>query len=352
METKQLLWNLLKFLLFVGLGGAILYFLYRSQTASYLAYCQEQAIPAKDCSLINKLIDDFRSANYFWFIAVIIAYTLSCVSRAARWQMMLRSLGYITHFWNAFFSVMIGYFANLGFPRIGEVLRPTTLARYEAVPFEKAVGTIVIERAIDVVMLAGMMGLGLFLEYDVLWGYISENVDVQGIIDGMLGSRLLQIGTVCAVLLLALGFVFRKQILAHPFATKIINFIQGIWEGVLSVRELDNPLLFIAHTFFIWSMYFTMTYIGFFAFEPVSHLPPTVGLMVFLFGALGIVIPSPGGMGTYHALVMAALTLYGISTLESFSFANMLFFTIQIGANVLLGLIALLYFQRKPLLEK
>ena len=347
MQTRQLLWNILKFLLFVGLGGAILYLLYRSQTANYLAYCQEQGIPSEDCSLIDKLFNDFRTANHFWIFAVILAYTLSCVSRSMRWQMMLRSIGYSTNFWNAFFSVMIGYFANLGFPRIGEVLRPTTLARYEAVPFEKAVGTIVVERAIDVLMLASMMGLGLLLEYDILWGYISENANVQGMINGLLGSRLLQIGGLFFVLLFAAGFIFRKQILAHPFADKVLGFGKGIWEGVLSIRELAQPLIFTLHTLFIWLMYFTMTYVGFFAFEPVAHLPPSVGLMVFLFGALGIVIPSPGGMGTYHALVMAALALYGIATLESFSFANMLFFTIQIGSNVLLGIIALLYFQSK-----
>ncbi|MEM9991588.1 MAG: lysylphosphatidylglycerol synthase transmembrane domain-containing protein, partial [Bacteroidota bacterium] len=337
MNIKKLLLNSLKFLIFVGLGGVILYLLYHSQTNSYIAYCAEQNIPSEECSLLQKLWQDFRTAHHFWIFAVVFCYTLSCVSRAMRWQMMLRPLGYVTNFWNAFMALMLGYFANLGFPRIGEVLRPTTLARYETVPFEKAVGTIVVERAIDVLMLASMMGLGLLLEFDVLWGYIRENAEVQLTVSGLFSSRPLIIAGLVFILLLAFAAFFRKQILAHPISTKIWNFVKGIWEGVLSIRALDRPLLFIGHTFLIWFMYFAMTYVGFFAFDPVSHLSPSVGLMVFLFGALGIVIPSPGGMGTYHALVMAALALYGIATIDSFSFANMLFFTIQIGSNVLLG---------------
>ena len=67
-----------------------------------------------------------------------------------------------------------------------------------------------------------------------------------------------------------------------------------------------------------------------------------VGLMVFLFGALGIVVPTPGGMGAYQSLVTAALSIYGVDSSDGFSFSNMVFFAIQIGANVLLGVIALI----------
>ena len=84
-----------------------------------------------------------------------------------------------------------------------------------------------------------------------------------------------------------------------------------------------------------------MTYLCFFAFEPTSHLGLKAGLLVFVFGAFGFVIPAPGGMGSYHVLVMAALALYGINQIEAFSFVNIAFFSVQIFCNILFGLLAL-----------
>ena len=88
-------------------------------------------------------------------------------------------------------------------------------------------------------------------------------------------------------------------------------------------------------------MYFLMTYVCFFAFEPTAHLSATVALVVFVFGGWGIVIPSPGGMGTYHFLATTALGFYGIAGDDGFSWSNISFFTIQIGCNISVGLLAL-----------
>ncbi len=342
MQSKHHLWNALKFLLFVGLGCGLLYLLYRSQNESYLNYCQEEGIPAEDCNLLDKIWNDFRTANYFWIGMAVICYFISCVSRAARWLMLLQPLGYRPSFWNAFMTLMLGYFANLGLPRVGEVVRPATLARYENVPFENAIGTIVVERAIDVLMLALMMALGFLLQFDVLWGYLSENADIDGLLQRLLGNGLLWIAAILGLGLAIAAYIYRAQLLQHALAQKILNFLKGLWEGVLSIRQLDNPLGFIAHTLTIWFMYYLMTYLAFFAFAPTAGLSPVVGLMIFLFGALGIVVPTPGGMGAYQTLVTAALTIYGVDSNDGFSFSNMLFFAIQIGANVLLGVIALL----------
>ena len=89
-------------------------------------------------------------------------------------------------------------------------------------------------------------------------------------------------------------------------------------------------------------MYYLLNYISFFAYGPTSELSPLIGLVVFVFGGWGIVIPTPGGMGSYHALVQIALGIYGMSTADSFSYAMIAFITIQIGANVIFGLLSLL----------
>ena len=126
------------------------------------------------------------------------------------------------------------------------------------------------------------------------------------------------------------------------FFNKVLNVLRGFWEGIQSIMKLDRPLLFIFHSFNIWFMYFMMTYLCFFAFEPTAGLSPLAALMVFVFGAFGILIPSPGGMGTFHFLAIQALAMYGVSGGDAFSFANILFFSVQLGCNVIVGIVALI----------
>jgi len=140
----------------------------------------------------------------------------------------------------------------------------------------------------------------------------------------------------------SLLYFFRKIIFKSRFYRKVMEVLKGFWEGIQTIRKLDRPGWFIAHSINIWLMYYLMTYMAFFAYAPTAELSPVVGLMVFVFGTLGIIVPSPGGMGAYQGLVTAALLLYGIQREDAFSFANILFFSIQIGANVLLGLVALI----------
>ena len=92
-----------------------------------------------------------------------------------------------------------------------------------------------------------------------------------------------------------------------------------------------------------------MTYLCFFAFEPTSHLGPIAGLVVCVFGTLGMVFPSPGGIGSYHLLVSQALIIYGINSADAFSFSNIIFFTLQIFGNILFGAI---FFILLPLVNK
>lgn len=264
---------------------------------------------------------------------------MSNLSRAIRWNMMLHPMGYTPRLVNSFFSVTLGNLVNLGIPRSGELARATTMSRYERVPVVKLMGTIIVERAIDVACLGTMFGLAFLLEYDTIWGYISANSAKQG--GFITPQKLVLYGGIGLVLLAVSGFLFRKR-MGHTSAyQKIKKLILDIWQGFSSVSKLAHPVQFLMHTVFIWAMYFFMTYLCFRAFPPTEHLSALAGLMVFVFGSLGIVLPSPGGMGTFQAFTIAALGLYGLSGSDCFSFANILFFTINIFGNIIFGIIAL-----------
>ena len=332
--------NFLKFLLFFSIGATILYFVYQSQSESYAQYCAEEGIPSEDCSLIGKLLDDFTKVNYFWVVMIVVAFMISNVSRALRWNQLTRSLGYTPKFYNAFHTVMLGYFANLGIPRSGEVLRAASYSRYEKIPLEKVMGTIVVDRALDVICLASLIGLAFLLEYDTIWNYLSTSEMVQDRL-GVL-TLLLQIGIGLGVVSLVLIYIFRKQIMASALYKKIEQIILGFWDGLKTIAQLDNPWIFLFHTFVIWFMYYIMTYFALISFPPTANLGFVVALVVFVFGGLGIVIPAPGGMGTYHALVIIALSFYTIGEGDGFSLANIAFFSINIFANIFFGILAVI----------
>lgn len=330
----------LKVLLFFGLGFAILYLVYRSQNIAFQEQCRLDGIPAEDCSLLQKIWIDFQHANLFWLVLVVFAFLVSNVSRAARWIMLIRPMGYAPRKINAFLVIMLGYFANLGLPRLGEVVRAGVFARYEDIPAEKVMGTVVTDRAIDFLSLLIFLAAAFLLEFDLLWGWLVENVRWDRF--GIDLDTWIRVGIIGFLILLALVWQFRKALLQSVFIKKVIRLLHGFWEGIRTVGQVDRPGWFLFHSVNIWLMYYLMAYLCFFAFEPTSSLSPVAGLMVFVFGSFGIVIPSPGGMGTYHFLVIAALALYGISGDDAFSLANIIFFTIQVFGNILFGIIALI----------
>lgn len=337
---KKTLINILKFLVFLGIGVGILYLVYQSQNAAYQEECALKGIAAEDCSLLQKVVSDFRNANYFWVFMVLVAFTVSNVSRAIRWRMLIYPMGYRPRFINAFLTTVLGYFANLGLPRMGEVVRGATLAQYERIPVEKVMGTIVVDRVVDVMSILLVTGLAILLEFDTIWQFINDEADLGKLAN--LGNLML-FAAVAGLAVLGLLYVFRKPLSKTRVYEKIKNLVLGFWEGIQTIRRLDRPWLFLMHSVNVWLMYYTMTYVCFFAFEPTSGLSPVAGLIVFVFGGWGVVIPSPGGMGTYHFLAQTALAMYGISGDDGFSWANISFFSIQLGCNVLGGILALLF---------
>ena len=351
MDWKKIIVNLLKFVIFLGIGLGILYLVYQNQNTAYQAQCALDGVPASDCSLIHKVMDDFKSANYFWVIIVLIAFTVSNVSRAIRWNMLIAPLGYRPRFINSFLSTVLGYFANLGLPRVGEVVRGGTLSRYEKIPLEKVMGTIVVDRIIDVISILLVTSLAFLLEFESLWRFAQQYIPVDRL------WKIILILGILGVSGLGVLWLLRKNLAKTKFYGKFIKILKGFYDGLKTIGQLEKPWLFMFHSINIWLMYYLMTYLCFFAFAPTADLSPLAGLVVFVFGGWGIVIPSPGGMGTYHFLVQIALGIYGIGGDDAFSFANIAFFSIQLGCNVFIGLLALLLLpmlnrSNEPKLEK
>lgn len=341
--------SFIKFVVFLAVGCAILFFVYRNQSAAYVLECQCKGGCEYD-SLMDKIGNDFASANIFWLLAICSAFMFSNLSRALRWNMLIEPLGYKPKTFNTFFATMVGYLVNLALPRAGEVAKPATVTQYEKIPLDKLMGTIVVDRIFDVLMLLIVTGLTFLLQFDNLYNLLFGDAQprpecVSGFVAAEGGSSipwmlLFQVAVIIGVLVLAVLVIKWKVIKQTAIAQKVLGLLANFGEGVKTVSQLKNPLMFVVHTLLIWLMYYLMMYLCFFAYGPTANLPASAALLAFVFGTFGMVIPSPGGMGTYQIAVTAALVIYGVQEADAFAFSNIIFFTITIFCNIIFGLIA------------
>jgi hypothetical protein len=137
-------------------------------------------------------------------------------------------------------------------------------------------------------------------------------------------------------------YIFRKRLMQIALFQRMVKVAQGFAQGLKTIGKVEHPWLFILHSINIWLMYYLMCYFCFWAFAPTAHLTPIAALTVYVFGAWGMVVPSPGGMGTYHFLSQLALGFYGINGGDAFSWANISFFLGALAVNIAGGIVSLI----------
>ncbi len=314
--------------MFLGIGIFFIWIFLRNLTAE-----QKQEI-----------LNSMGNANYWWIALAIPLGILSHFLRAIRWQMLIETMGYKPRKSNMFFAVMIGYFANLALPRLGEVSRCSILTKYENVPFQKSFGTVITERALDMMIFLFLFFLNLALQAERLSGYIDEkiykplqdklhlNVDLSGAF---------AILTISIIVIFGIIFlVFRKQITTNSIYLKIKNIISGFVEGMKSLIKVRNIWLFGFYTFSIWALYMLMAYIVFFSIPESSRLGLDAGLAVLVFGSIGMMVVQ-GGIGIYPAIVAETLVLYGVASAQGYAL-GWLIWTSQNITIVLVGIISLI----------
>ena len=282
----------------------------------------------------------FATARYWLLLPVFLILALSHLLRAVRWRILMQPLGYYPTLGNTFCAVMIGYLANTAVPRLGEILKCTILARYEKVPAEKLVGTIVAERAFDVVSLLTIFILAFILQFQVVGEY------GIGLIGQFFKSKSGEISWTKS--LLTIGVIVSLTVVVkvwfYKFAhLKLVIFIKkilkGIWEGIISVRGLKRKLPFLACSIAIWALYLLGTWIGFYAITGTAGLGVDVALSALAFGSIGMII-TPGGIGAYAYFLAKVLEKNGVPFEIGFANGTMQWFA-QFLIVLLLGFLSL-----------
>ncbi len=304
----------------------------------------------KGINIKNVFQQTFR-ANMFWVAISGLISLIAFFIRAHRWNLLIGPMGYFPSLKTTTCSLMIGYFANLALPRLGEVSRCGALSKSESIPFNKLLGTVVIERIIDVISLFVCILLTASIEYKRLGRFFNEKIfdPLVEKFDKLVNSPVLLIAVVLLFVILIATIVYFLRRSRNQRAESAFNkIIKGFIDGLRSVANLKRPWLFIFESVFIWILYYLGVYVVLFAFPFTSQLGAGAALFLLVAGGLGMSAPVQGGIGAYHLLVSQGLMLYGISKEDGLAFATLLH-SLQILLIIVLGIasLSLLFFQAK-----
>lgn len=260
----------------------------------------------------EELKDALSRANYLLLIPVLLLMLLSHWIRGLRWRMLIEPLGYEPSRVNTFLGVMIGYFVNLGAPRLGEVVKCTVLSRYEKVPAHKLVGTIVAERAFDILCLLIAFGATFIIEFHAISAMTISKI--LPAFENKNGHILF--GKIAGIIAGIVLFFFLLKLLFSRFGhinlvQKLKALLQGIVHGVGSIRYIRHRGLFIFYTVMIWMLYLLSTWLGFFALKETSGLTLGQACAVLVMGSIGMIV-SPGGIGAYAYLIQQTVVFFNI----------------------------------------
>ena len=305
--------------LFIGLG--IIYYQYTTLTPEEL----------------EKIKISFIKADYFYIYLSLFIALFGFWSRAYRWKFALQHLGYYTKFHNNLLTVCVSYLVNLTIPRSGEVSRAMLLKKYEDVPFDKAFGTIVAERIVDMLIFLLFVAIGFLLQFDTIYQYLIKNgVEFETLIwTGILGFVLIII------------FIFVWIYAEWNIILKLKQKLSGLIEGMQSILKMKDKWKYIFHSFFIWFSYLAMFYVTIFALPETTNISFDVVVMGFIFGTLAVGFTN-GGLGAYPLAVASILSLYGISEGIGTAFGYLIWVS-QTLLTIFLGLLSYLLL---PILNK
>jgi len=282
----------------------------------------------------------FRNARHWLIIPVFAILFLSHFVRAIRWRLLIEPLGYYPSRTNSFFAVMIGYLVNQGVPRLGEVVKCTVLGRYEKIPVDKLVGTIILERIIDAITLLFVFGITLVLQpqlytriLDAFFNNSPANSEEKGI-----STLFLTIILLGAVALLVGLWMFFKKKTVHDLVSLFKRIWKSVIQGVSAIRHLKKRRQFIFLTFSLWALYLSGGLIGFMAFQETEQYGIKEAFTILSAGSIGM-IASPGGIGAYAYLIEKTMQLYGLNYTIALAFGWILWLA-QTTVILLGGLIS------------
>ena len=316
MGVKKTLSYTARIILPLFLGGAILYWMYRGF----------------DFRSVRHVL--FHEMNWTWMLLSFPFGILAQMFRAWRWKQTLEPLGEHPRTSICVHSIFISYASSLIVPRIGEFARCGVLKRYDGVSFPKALGTVVTERAIDSLLVLIITGLTILFEMSTFGTFFEKTGTSIDTILQKFSPAGYFVTAVCGMAALMLVHLLLKRLSIY---NKVKTTLTGIWQGVLSMKNVKNVPLFIFFTLGIWLSYFLHYYLTFFCFDFTEDLGLGCALVTFIVGTIAVIVPTPNGAGPWHFAVKTMLILYGVADVKALYFV-LIVHTVQTLLVVFLGI--------------
>jgi uncharacterized protein (TIRG00374 family) len=274
--------------------------------------------------------------NWTWMLLSFPFGILAQAFRGWRWRQTLEPVGEKPRTSVSVHSIFLSYAVSLLIPRVGEFTRCGVLKRYDNISFPKALGTVVTERAIDSLLVMGITMMVLLLEMSTFGTFFQKTgTSIQGILQKFSLTGYLVVAVCLAAILILLHFLLRKLSIYN----KVRATLRGIWQGVISLKDVRNIPLFVFFTLGIWLSYFLHYYLTFFCFDFTADLGLGCALVTFIVGSIAVIVPTPNGAGPWHFAVKTMLILYGVADEQALYFV-LIVHTIQTMLVVLLGVYA------------
>ena len=309
---------ILKVLMPLVLGGAILYWMYRGE----------------DWQTIWHVMTD--EMDWTWMLLSFPFGILAQAFRGWRWRQTLEPVNEHPRMSVSVNAVFLSYAASLVIPRVGEFTRCGVLKRYDNVSFAKALGTVVSERAVDTLLIMGITAIVLLVEMSTFGTFFRKTgTNLHDILHGFSWAGYLVVAVCLAAMALLLHLLLRKL----SIYDKVKTTLRGIWQGVISLKDVENIPLFTFFTIGIWVSYFLHYYLTFFCFDFTAHLGIDCALVTFIVGSIAVIVPTPNGAGPWHFAVKTMLILYGVADVHALYFV-LIVHTVQTMLVIALGIYA------------
>ena len=316
MEKKKIANNIWQVALSLFLGGAILYWMYRGF----------------DFKKVEEVL--LHKMSWTWMLLSFPFGISAQLFRGWRWKQALEPIGEKSRSSVSINSIFLSYALSLVIPRSGEFARCAVLKRWDGVSFPKALGTVVTERAIDSLLVLLITGLVFLMQIPVFLNFFDKTGTSMDSILGNFTVTGYLVTAICGIAVLFLAHILLKKLAIY---NKVKATLNGLWQGVISLKGVRNVPLYIAFTLGIWLSYFLHYYLTFQCFESTSHLNLMCGLVTFIVGSIAVIVPTPNGAGPWHFAVKTMLILYGIQQNDALYFV-LIVHSVQTLLVILLGI--------------
>lgn len=315
---NKLINSLWRVLLPVVLGGAILWWMYRG---------------FEWAEVKSALSSDMR---WGWMLLSMPFGILAQVFRGLRWRQMLEPMDERPRRRSCVNAIFLSYGSSLVVPRVGEILRCGYLSRYEGTRMTRAVGTVVTERVVDVVLILLLTLVTVLWQVPVFVRFMGRTgMSVQGILSGFSLTGWLVTGACALVVVSAIWYAMLRF---HVF-DRSRETLRGLIDGLLSIRNVRRKGLFWFYSVGIWLSYYLHFYLTFFCFSYTAELGPMAALVAFVVGTFAVLVPTPNGAGPWHFAVKTVLMLYGVDGNDGALFV-LIVHSLQTLLVALLGIVA------------